>query len=199
MTSTFKRYAIDGTSDSSIQMPQQILTTTINHYPIDVLVSRLETHLTDPTAALEKYPWATGFVMGIPVPSWQRQVVWDVGQKTRFILAVWYGADIGRYLTNEWGDSGVEGAMAENSDILIDGQQRLHSLEEYFLDRLAVPDDQGLPRVWSEVGNGERKRFMSTVFTHAHASSDDELMLRKTYNRCSMGVAPRTNNHRAVR
>jgi hypothetical protein len=61
--------------------------------------------------------------------------------------------------------------MAESSDILIDGLHRLHSLEEYLLDRLAVPDAQGQPRVWSEIGNGERKRFLSTVFMHAHVSS----------------------------
>ena len=49
--------------------------------------------------------------------------------------------------------------LAENSEILIDAQQRLHSLEEYFLDRLAVTDLQGQPRVLSEIGNGERRRF----------------------------------------
>lgn len=59
----------------------------------------------------------------------------------------------GSYLINEWDEvAGSVQAMAENSEILMDGQQRLHSLEEYFLDRLAVPDVQGLPRVWSEIG-----------------------------------------------
>lgn len=169
MTSKFQRYADDEISDSIIQMAHRLLDTSTQQYPIDILVSRLEKHLADPSSAHEKYPWAAGFVMGIPVPSWQRQVVWNVGQKTRFIVAVWSGADLGSYLTNEWCDSGVGRALAENSDILIDGQQRLHSLEEYFLDRLAVPDVQGQPRVWSEVGNGERKRFLSTVFTHAQS------------------------------
>ncbi|KPU59487.1 hypothetical protein AN403_3108 [Pseudomonas fluorescens] len=90
-------------------------------------------------------------------------------------------------------------AMAENSEILIDGQQRLHSLEEYFLDRLAVPDAQGLPRVWSEIGNGERKRFLSTIFTHSQVSSGDEVALRKTYDLYALGVTPRTHDQRAAR
>lgn len=199
MTSKFQRYADDEISDSSIQMTHQFLATSTQQYPIDILVSRWEKHMADPSSAHEKYPWAAGFVMGIPVPSWQRQVAWNVGQKTRFIVSVWSGSDLGSYLTNEWCASGMGRAMAENSDILIDGQQRLHSLEEYFLDRLAVPDVQGQPRVWSEVDNGERKRFLSTVFTNAHVSSDDELLLRKTYDLCAMGVAPRTNDQRAAR
>lgn len=93
---------------------------------------------------------------------------------------MWSGADLRSYLTNEWFDSaGVGGTLAENSEILLDGQQRLHSLEEYFLDRLAVPDVQGQPRVWSELAHGERKRFLSTIFAQSYVSSDDELALRK--------------------
>jgi len=90
-------------------------------------------------------------------------------------------------------------AMAENSDILIDGQQRLHSLEQYFLDQLAVPDVQGMPRVWSEIGNSERKRFLSTIFAHSSVSSDDEMALRRTYDLCALGVVPRTHDQRAAR
>jgi hypothetical protein len=105
----------------------------------------------------------------------------------------------GSYLTNEWfGSAGVGGTLAENSEILLDGQQRLHSLEEYFLDRLAVPDVQGQPRVWSELANGERKRFLSTIFAQSYVSSDDELALRKTYDFCAIGVMPRTHDQRAV-
>lgn len=89
--------------------------------------------------------------------------------------------------------------MAENSEILLDGQQRLHSLEEYFLDRLAVPDVQGLPRVWSEIGNGERKRFLSTIFAQSYVSSGEEQALRKTYDLCAMGVISRTHEQRASR
>ncbi|MNG03846.1 hypothetical protein D3C84_869430 [compost metagenome] len=138
--------------------------------------------------------------MGIPVPSWARPLVWNVGQKSRFIAAVWTGSDLGSYLTNEWFSSaGVGRTLTENSEILLDGQQRLQSLEEYFLDRLAAPDVQGQPRVWSEIGNGERKRFLSTIFTHSHVSSGDEVALRKTYDLCAMGVMPRVLHQCAAR
>lgn len=194
----FQRHRDEENADHRIQMPQRILPTTSHQCPIDVLAIRLETYQADPLDAHDRYPWAARFVMGIPVPSWQREPVWNVGQMARFITAVWSGADLGSYLTNERCDY-AGSAVAENSEILIDGQQRLLSLEEYFLDRLAVPDAQGQPRIWSEIGNGERKRFLSTIFTHSQVSSGDEVVLRKTYDFCALGVAPRTHDQRATR
>lgn len=190
----------DETAGHSIQMPQRTLPTSTHQFAIDVLALRLETYQADPSDAHDRHPWAARFVMGIPVASWQRDLVWNVGQKSRFISAAWLGADLGSYLTNEWCESaGAGGVLAENSEVLLDGQQRLHSLEEYFLDRLAVPDIQGQPRVWSELGKVERKRFLSTIFAHSSVCSGDELALRKTYDLCAIGVTPRTHDQRAVR
>lgn len=146
------------------------------------------------------YPWAARFVMGMPVPTWTRGLEWNIGLKSRFISAVWSGADLGSYLTNNWCEPVTAGrALVENSEILIDGQQRLNSLEEYFPDRLAIPDVQGQPRIWSELGNGERKRFLSTIFTHARVSSAHEVALRETYDLCAQGVVLRSSDLRAFR
>ncbi|MEE4085973.1 MULTISPECIES: DUF262 domain-containing protein [Pseudomonas] len=200
MTSIFQRYADHEPSELRIQMPQRALATTVSHYPIDVLVGHWEKYLVDPSSAHDRFPWAARFVMGMPVPTWARDVQWNIGQQARFITAVWAGLDLGSYLTNDWCEPAITGkAFAENSEILIDGQQRLHSLEEYFLNQLAVPDAQGQPRVWSELGNGERKRFLSTIFTHARVSSGDGVALRKTYDLCALGVVPRSFDQRAVR
>ncbi|MNC28799.1 hypothetical protein D3C75_770220 [compost metagenome] len=200
MSTLFQRYATDEISDSSIQMPQRVLETSTHQFPIDVLALRFEQYLADPSSVHDKYPWAARFVMGFPVSSWQRELVWNAGQKARFITAVWSGADLGSYLTNDWCSSADGGtAMVENSDVLIDGQQRLHSLEQYFLDQLAIPDAQGLPRVWSEICNGERKRFLSTIFAHSSVGSDDETALRKTYDLYAQGLAPRAHDQRAAR
>ncbi|MBD8682392.1 hypothetical protein [Pseudomonas sp. CFBP 13719] len=200
MTAIFQRYADDETSDPRIPMPQRFLSTTVSHYPIDVLARHLEKYLVDPSSTHDRYPWAARFVMGMPVPTWSRGLEWNVGQQARFFTAVWSGADLGSYLTNDWCEPADTGrALADNSEILVDGQQRLHSLEEYFLDRLAVPDAQGQPRVWSELDNGERKRFLSTIFSHARVSSGDEVALRKTYDLCAQGVVPRSFDQRAVR
>ena len=200
MTSFFQRYADAGKSDTHILMPHRFLPTTVSHYPLDVLVGHWEKYLVDPSSARECFPWAVRFVMGMPVATWARGLEWNLGQKSRFISAVWSGGDLGSYLTNDWYEPLSAGrALAENSEILIDGQQRLHSLEEYLLDQLAAPDAQGQPRIWSELGNGERKRFLSTIFTHARVSSGDEVALRRTYDLCAQGVVPRSFDQRAVR
>lgn len=200
MTSIFRRYAGDEPSELRIQMPQRVLATTVSHYPIDVLIGNWEKYLVEPSSSRDRFPSAERFVMGMPVPKWARCVVWDVGQQARCITAVWAGLDLGSYLTNEWCEPASTGrALAENSEILVDGQQRLHSLEEYLLDRLAVPDAQGQPRVWSELGNGERKRFLSTIFTHARVSSGDDAALRRTFDLCAVAVVPRSFDQRAIR
>lgn len=200
MTSIFQRFADDESSELRIHIPQRVLAATVSHYPIDVLVGHWEKYLVDPSSVRERFPWGTRFVMGMPVPTWARDLQWNVGQQARFITAVWAGLDLGSYLTNDWCEPASNGrALADNSDILIDGQQRLHSLEEYFLGRLAVPDAQGQPRVWSELGNGERKRFLSTIFTHARMSSSEEVALRKTYDLCAQSVMPRSFDQRTFR
>ena len=102
MSTTFQSYADDEISDSSIQMPQRTLDTTTHQFPIDVLARRFEKYLADPSATHDQYPWAARFVMGFPVSSWQSELAWNVGQKSRFIVAVWAGADLGSYLTNDW-------------------------------------------------------------------------------------------------
>ena len=197
MTSIFQRYADDEPSELRIQMPQRVLATTDSHYPIDVLVGQWEKYLVDPSSAREHFPWAARFVMGMPVTTWARGLEWNLGQKSRFITAVWSGADLGSYLTNDWYEPVIGSrALAENSEILVDGQQRLHSLEEYLLDRLAIPDAQGQPRIWSELGNGERRRFLSTIFAHARVSSGEEVALRKMYDLCAQGVVSRSFDQR---
>lgn len=199
MATTFQRHCDDETANSTIQMPQRVLAISTYQCPIDVLAGRFVEYQGDSSSFHDRYPWAARFVMGTPVPSWQRSLVWNVGQQSRFISAVWSGVDLGSYLTNEWFESSGAGrALAENSEALLDGQQRLHSLEEYFLDRLAVPDAQGQPRVWSELGNVERKRFLSTIFAHSSVCCDDELALRKTYDLYAQGLAPRAHDQRAV-
>lgn len=199
MSSLFSRYCDDESSDSTIQMPQRFLPTSISQYPIDVLVGRFVKYQEDPSSFRARFPWADRFVMGIPMPIWSRPITWGVGQQARFITAAWAGADLGSYLLNTWCESSGAGmSMKENSEILLDGQQRLVSLEEYFLDRLAVPDAQGQPRIWSEIGNKERKRFLSTIFAHSSVCSEDEIALRKTYDLYAIGVVPRTYHQRVV-
>lgn len=65
--------------------------------------------------------------------------------------------------------------------------------------RPAKSSTQVLPRVWCEIGNGEHKRFLSTIFTLARLCSDAEMAIRKTYVLCALVVSPRVSDQRAPR
>ncbi|KPU59430.1 hypothetical protein AN403_3107 [Pseudomonas fluorescens] len=79
MPTVFQRYCDDEILDTSIQMPQRILDTSTHQFPIDVLARRFEKYLADPSSVHDNYPWAVRFVMGFPVSSWQRELVWNAG------------------------------------------------------------------------------------------------------------------------
>lgn len=66
----FQRSADHEPTELRIHMPQRILATTVNHYPIDVLVSHWEKYLVDPSSSeigfrgLRDLSWACPYQRG---------------------------------------------------------------------------------------------------------------------------------------
>lgn len=167
-------------------------------FQIDMLASNLEAYSADPARARGKYPWATRFAMGHPLAPWQRPAAWTEEQKVRFITSIWMGSDLGSYLVNGWYEFAANGDAYElNSEVLLDGQQRLTALEGYLLGKFGVPDADGGVRYWSEVGDKERKRFLAMPFAQARVHSGDEAALRKVYDLRAFGGTPHTEDQRA--
>ncbi|GLO12116.1 hypothetical protein PPUJ20028_06970 [Pseudomonas putida] len=188
-----------GTDDTScICMPQNHLASTLYMHQVHTLASNLEKFSADPAKARAQYPWAIRFAMGHPLAPWQRPAVWIDEQKVRFITSIWMGADLGSYLVNEWyAYADRTGAFAINSEVLLDGQQRLTALEGYLLGEFGVPDALGQVRFWSELGNAERRRFLNMPFAQARVHSDDETALRQAYDLRAFGGTPHTEDQRA--
>ncbi|MFJ4347658.1 DUF262 domain-containing protein [Pseudomonas sp. NPDC089401] len=193
----FQRF--NGADESgSVRMPHKQLDATLHMFQVDMLAANLEAYSADPEQARAKYPWATRFAMGHPLAPWQRPAVWTDEQKVRFITSIWMGADLGSYLVNEWyAYADRTGAFAINSEVLLDGQQRLTALEGYLLGEFGVPDALGQVRFWSELGNAERRRFLNTPFAQARVHSDDETALRQAYDLRAFGGTPHTEDQRA--
>lgn len=145
----------------------------------------------------KEYPWAERFVMGFPLPSWQRPLVWSAEQNERFITSLWVGIDVGTYMVNEW--CHAKGGLAEFSDLLLDGQQRLNAIEQYIENKLAVEDVDGTPRLWEELPTVEKRRFKMRTFARATVNSFDEKVLRKIYDLHNFGGTPHTESQRATR
>jgi len=192
----FKRY--DGASeDNSITMPRDVLNASSEKLTIGELLGRLETF--DEEGG-RMYPWAKGFAMGYPLPSFQRELVWTIAQKVRFIESIWAGGDLASYLLNdtyEFVGTGSAKVFREFSETLLDGQQRLTAMEEYLRGRFAVRDAQNTPRFWSELGRVDRRHFAATTFVRSTVKSFDETLLRKAYDLRAFGGTAHKEHERA--
>ena len=147
---------------------------------------------------LEKlYPWATRFVCGYPVPDFQRELKWSPAQKIKLIQSIWLNIDIGTYLLTD-GTMLADGTMRKFSDMVIDGQQRLSALEDYFADRLAVPDVHGAQRLFSEITEVDRRFFRGKTFSRCTVESYDEVYLKNIYNLLAFGGVAHEASERAA-
>lgn len=187
-----------GADESIVRMPQQQLVAQVFMFQVDMLAANLEKYSADPDGVKAKYPWATRFAMRHPLATWQRPAVWTEGQLVRFITSAWMGGDLGSYLVNGWYEFDDKGAYVTNSEVLLDGQQRLTTLEGYLLGLFGVPDASGHVRLWSELGYNERRRFLGMTFTQARVHSGDERALRQIYDLRAFGGTPHSEAQRAV-
>lgn len=129
-------------------------------------------------------------VCGFPLPPWQRPLVWEQEQCIRFIESAWLGLSLGTYVVNRAGNSERDPI----SNILIDGQQRLHALERYWSDEFPV-----FGYHWSELPIKEQRSFrMSVVFPQVEVTINDEAQLRDLYDRLNFGGTAHTEDQRAT-
>lgn len=177
-----------------IKMPVDELGARTSPRTIGELISRFEEFSKDQDKARRESPWADRFVLGYPLANWQRPLVWSVPAQVKFIESIWNGSDLGSYMLNEAWElvnrnvkHGEDAVMREHSEIVLDGQQRLTAIQNYLLGLFPVNDSKGVPRQYSDLGIGERRRFSGTTFSRATIESFDEALLRKAYNLRSFG------------
>lgn len=189
----FHRYEGAETADKELVMPSDELRANVLNVNVSELLGRLEQFTTGEEGP-HMYPWASRFVMGYPLPRWQRDPdKWEPERKARFIHSIWSGVDVGTHLVNDaWELEGTGATLRyrELSQALLDGQQRLTALEEYLYNGFAVPDAKGELRFWSDLPRSERRRFGNFHFAKATiASWDEDLLLRAYELRAIGGVA----------
>ncbi|GAB0154396.1 hypothetical protein MnBA_37960 [Marinobacterium sp. BA1] len=131
------------------------------------------------------------FACGWPVPQFQRPLVWSRAQQVAFIESAWLGLPLGTYTLHEedWDDSGK---ALPFSGCVIDGQQRLTALEQYWDDQFTVFD-----LYWSELDHRDMCRFMNIKFAHYRAALWSESEIHDLYNRMALGGTPHTAEQRA--
>lgn len=146
------------------------------------LIARGEPSLTDS---------ALRYACGLPVPDFQRELVWTRDQEVAFIESAWLGIPLGTFNHHamDWKQNGVAKTF---SGWLIDGQQRITTIERYWNDEFPV---FGL--FWSELTRREVRRFMSIKFPHFESDLWDEAQIRDLYNRLAFGGTPHKASDRA--
>lgn len=132
------------------------------------------------------------FVMGYPVPSWQRPLVWSDAQCERFIGSVYAGVYLGLFIYN---DSMTSSKHVDG--LLIDGQQRLSAIERYLAGDLAVAGPDGGKYRWTELTDEERAHFYRIPFGFQVVQVHDEDELKRLYNLLNFGGVAHTEAQRA--
>lgn len=83
--------------------------------------------------------------------------------------------------------------MAKNSDIIIDGQQRINAILKYANNEFEV-----FGAYYRELTKREKKRFANTIFAKKKTRTFDEAILKDVYNRLNFGGVNHLAHQRAI-
>lgn len=100
---------------------------------VESLWCNFRQHVDRRPADLPLHDNASRYACGYPVPSFQRQLVWTMAQKVAFVESLWLGIYPGTYCIHE-SDWSRDGTPVPFSGWLVDGQQRLTCIEQYWND-----------------------------------------------------------------
>lgn len=171
-------------------LPEPLLIGRRRDFDISMLIDATPA---DPTVPEERR------LLSLVVPPWQRQEVWAVEQKTKFIEGIFLGLGTGYYVTNgmDWIDAPGGGSQcAPMAGWLLDGQQRLSSIRDFLQDALPIFD--GL--VYSSLDKlTASRRFLRHPFPRFELDyTDDEQKLRALYKRLNFGGTAHTAQDRVA-
>lgn len=127
---------------------------------------------------------ADRYACGYPIPPFQRDLVWTRNQEVMFIESAYLGLLSGSFCTHEV-DWDCHDKALKFSGWLIDGQQRLTTIERYWNDAFKVC---GL--YYSELTPPEKRRFLRTRFVQNKVILNDEVLIKDLYNRMAFGGVP---------
>lgn len=134
------------------------------------------------------------YVLGYPLPPFQRPHVWSLEQEKAFIQSIWLGLPLGSYTFHELDSQNKPPYLPiAMSGWLLDGQQRLTAIERYWNNEFAVFD-----LYWNELTPVEQRRFQHTKFSHFKVRLSSEDQAREVYDRLSFGGTAHTEDQRAV-
>jgi hypothetical protein len=136
---------------------------------------------------------AENYACGLPVPPFQRDPVWTIAQQIKFIESVWQSITLGSYTLHEVDWDTKTGKPLTFSFWIIDGLQRLTTLQNFFEDKFRV---FGL--YYSELTEIEIIRFLRTKFVHYESDLWDLKKIENLYDRLAFGGTPHKESDRIL-
>jgi hypothetical protein len=139
--------------------------------------------------------------LGYIIPPFQRELVWTEEQKIRFVDSARRCVPLGTYTVNlTFGipackrfDGSREYYMGESW--LLDGQQRLNALEEFFENKFPV---HGM--FWRDLDQGQQRQFLMTPnFSFYETQFQTELECRQYYDLMNFSGTPHREHERAMK
>lgn len=180
-------------------MPRPGNTPRVSPKPLETLQFSLRRFLSSEDEVRAEFPWAHRYVMGLPLPPWQRDLKWSAEQSQRFVTSAWTGVHLGMYLVTEPEfEPGNDVLYKPFANCVMDGQQRLHALELYFTDKLAVPDATGRPALWSQLESSDQRWFSRRIFDCGITPLGSEQCLRSLYDLHNFAGTPHQESERAL-
>lgn len=180
------------------RMPRPVQSPRIGPTVIYALATSLKRFQEEEDDVRKEFPWATRFVMGLPLAPWQRPLKWNAEQCARFITSAWTGIHLGHYILTDMAlEAGTDLRHQPLSECVLDGQQRLHALELYLTNQLSVPDANGAPMWWGDLDVVERRWFMNRHFSRGTVPLTSEAELRELYNLMNFGGVAHEESERA--
>lgn len=148
---------------------------------------------------MEGNPVYTGvsrrYVMGYPLPEWQRGLVWSEEQCIKLIESIWRKASIGSFMVNVVDDTREPHPY---DGLLLDGQQRMNAIQRYLSDDFSTKDIHGNEVKWSELPIISQRRFKNSHFPSIHINSKDRGELIEIYNTLNFGGVAHDESDRAA-
>ncbi|MBO9428710.1 DUF262 domain-containing protein [Sulfitobacter sp. R18_1] len=129
-------------------------------------------------------------ILGFNVPDFQRDLVWSEEKQLSFLESAWRGIPLGTFSIN---------VLPEDYDhpfdgLILDGQQRLHTIERYLNDELPANG-----YLWSDLTPADKRHFKNGIhFPHYEVHSKDEMFLREYYDLMNFGGVDHKPEERAL-
>lgn len=168
-----------------VKLPDVLLAGQERAFTLDAIL-----HQANDTELAQEMPQGYRKLMGFNLPPWQREIVWTTAQQQRFIESIFLGLGTGHYVATSVEFCEGSATMLNTSLLLLDGQQRLTSIQDFVKNVFPIFDDihyGDLTKIQ------QRTRFRHTAFPCIEVSAlAPESALKEMYYRLNHGGTAHT-------